>query len=163
MRRRSEIAARPEYFSPSSLTAAATEIRAELETFLENGSLAPEDSEPDFAKAEEGAIVTRQHKTRERDQSIVAEKKRRFAKEYGRLYCEACAFDFEAIYGKRGADFIECHHTKPLAEMVRGHKTKLSDLVLVCAKCHRMLHRQRPWLSMNELRNLTNRNGVRSE
>jgi 5-methylcytosine-specific restriction protein A len=33
-----------------------------------------------------------------------------------------------------------------------GMATKLSDLALLCANCHRMIHARRPWLSMDELR-----------
>jgi putative restriction endonuclease len=34
------------------------------------------------------------------------------------------------------------------------HITKVDDLALVCANCHRMLHRRRPWLNPADLRNL---------
>ena len=30
--------------------------------------------------------------------------------------------------------------------------TKLEDLALICANCHRMIHAQKPWLSVEELR-----------
>ncbi|MDO6522910.1 HNH endonuclease [Shimia thalassica] len=46
---------------------------------------------------------------------------------------------------------MECHHTVPVSEMKPGDKTKLSDLALVCANCHRMIHAKRPWLSIQEL------------
>ncbi|WP_352230624.1 MULTISPECIES: HNH endonuclease [Asaia] len=35
-----------------------------------------------------------------------------------------------------------------------GTKTKLSDLALLCANCHRMIHARRPWLSLDELRQI---------
>jgi hypothetical protein len=41
-----------------------------------------------------------------------------------------------------------------LSEYIQGQKTKLQDLALVCANCHRMLHRRRPWLSIKELNHL---------
>ncbi|WP_394342507.1 HNH endonuclease [Taibaiella helva] len=56
----------------------------------------------------------------------------------GRLACEVCGFDFFQTYGPLGADFIECHHTKPLATYKAGEKTKLADLAVVCSNCHRM-------------------------
>ena len=28
--------------------------------------------------------------------------------------CMACGFNFEAVYGDRGKDYIEVHHVKPL-------------------------------------------------
>jgi hypothetical protein len=79
------------------------------------------------------------------------------AKELGRLRCEACYFDFEERYGSRGKGFIEAHHTKPVETLVEGSKTKLDDLALLCANCHRMVHSTRPWLSIPELRELIQR------
>jgi len=34
------------------------------------------------------------------------------------------------------------------------HKTKPEDIVMVCSNCHKMLHRRRPWLKIDELKNL---------
>jgi putative restriction endonuclease len=33
-----------------------------------------------------------------------------------------------------------------------GDTTRLEDLALLCANCHRMIHRASPWLSVEELR-----------
>ncbi|WP_308114324.1 HNH endonuclease [Streptomyces brasiliscabiei] len=38
---------------------------------------------------------------------------------------------------------MECHHVIPLHEAGEG-QTKLIDLALVCANCHRMIHRRAP-------------------
>ena len=59
----------------------------------------------------------------------------------GKLECEVCRFDFEVKYGERGVAFIECHHIVKLTKLRPHSKTRLEDLVLVCANCHRMLHR----------------------
>jgi 5-methylcytosine-specific restriction protein A len=75
-------------------------------------------------------------------------------KKHGKLACEICAFNFAICYGDRGNGFIECHHTKPVETLTAGDKTNLDDLALVCANCHRMIHRRRPWLSVAELRAL---------
>lgn len=48
--------------------------------------------------------------------------------------------------------FIEAHHTKALASLTENSMTKLEDLALVCANCHWMIHAQKPWLSIQELR-----------
>ena len=60
------------------------------------------------------------------------------------LACEVCGFDFHATYGELGRDYAECHHTKPISTMQPGDTTKLADLAIVCANCHRMLHRPNP-------------------
>jgi 5-methylcytosine-specific restriction protein A len=55
-------------------------------------------------------------------------------------------------YGDLGAGFAECHHKLPLAAGER--RTLLSDLAIVCANCHRMLHRRSPWLTVEELQEI---------
>lgn len=61
----------------------------------------------------------------------------------GRLNCEVprCGFDFEAVYGELGRDYAQVHHLKPLGDRTTPSQTKLSDLAVVCANCHAMIHR----------------------
>jgi|TARA_B100000315_G_C14417827_1_gene514075 5-methylcytosine-specific restriction protein A len=108
----------------------------------------------DEEEGEEGQILTRTHRYRERDTKLVKRKKERFLKEHGSLFCDVCDFDFLKVYGDHGEGFIECHHTKPVSKLEVGERTKLSDLVLLCSNCHRMVHRKRPWLTVRELREL---------
>ena len=106
----------------------------------------------DNEEGEEGKVLTRLHRYRERNTSIVRLKKKQTIKEHKSLTCEVCQFDFAEVYGERGHGFIECHHTKPLSELsLQGETTKLSDLSLVCSNCHRMIHKNRPWLSVAHL------------
>lgn len=104
----------------------------------------------------EGKLVERKHRTRERNANLVAAAKAAFIAQHGRLFCVACKFDFEKVYGKRGRGYIEVHHTVPVSEMRPGDTTKLEDVAIVCANCHRILHRARPWLRMDELEKLLN-------
>ena len=78
-------------------------------------------------------------------------------KHTGRLACEICGFTFGAAYGPRGVDFIECHHVTPLSEIEIGRKTRFDDLALVCANCHRIIHAKRPWLTIEQLREIVAR------
>ncbi|MGO8869009.1 MAG: HNH endonuclease [Alphaproteobacteria bacterium] len=64
---------------------------------------------------------------------------------------------FRRYYGERGEGFIECHHRQPLDALVEGTKTRIDDLALLCANCHRMFHIQRRWLSVEELKTIINR------
>ena len=57
------------------------------------------------------------------------------------MECEICNFNYSKKYGERGKGFIECHHKVPLHKLKPNTKTKLSDLALLCANCHRMIHR----------------------
>lgn len=104
--------------------------------------------------SQEGKLLTRIHRYRERDKKIVKRKKDQTLKQTGSMKCEGCGFDFNETYGEHGRGFIECHHTKPISEMIDGEKTTLKDLSLVCSNCHRMIHRHRPWLTIEELRAL---------
>lgn len=112
---------------------------------------------PDIDEQEghqEGGIIERIHRTRERNSTLIKQKKQAVLKATGTLQCEACDFDFQAVYGDLGKAFAECHHTTPVSEMAKGEKTRLSDLAIVCSNCHRMIHRYRPWKSVAELRAL---------
>lgn len=92
--------------------------------------------------ATEGERRLRTHYTIERRSWIVAEKKRRFREEHGRLFCEVCQTDYEAKYGELWDErAIEAHHVRPLATLDEPTVTELADLILVCATCHRLVHR----------------------
>jgi 5-methylcytosine-specific restriction enzyme A len=129
--------------NPDELAAAAGAIR---KVAAEPGLLALD--EPEDGGVVEGRLLLRWHRTRERKRG--AEKKRAVLRDTGRLACEVCDFDFAAAYGELGAGFAECHHKLPLTAGVR--RTQLADLAIVCANCHRMLHRRSPWLTVEELR-----------
>lgn len=102
----------------------------------------------------EGREVERQHNERERHPAVIRLAKERFKYKHGRLFCQICAFDFCKEYGSIGYDYIEAHHTAPLADSRGAQKTRIADIAMVCANCHRMLHRRRPWLTMDQLRRL---------
>lgn len=99
----------------------------------------------------EGKIVERTHKARERNNQVISLAKEKFKKQNGRLFCQVCGFDFEKVYGDIGKDFIEGHHTIAVSEMTADHKTKVDDIAMLCANCHRMVHKKRPWLTMKNL------------
>ena len=102
----------------------------------------------------EGREFERRHKLRERNQAAVTAAKNSFREKHGKLFCQVCGFDFLDRYGELGRDFIEAHHTIPVSTFKGQVKTKLSDIALVCANCHRMLHKRRPWLEMKDLERL---------
>jgi len=70
--------------------------------------------------------------------------------------CMVCGFNFAQVYGVHGAGYIEVHHLKPVSSLVE--KTLIDpekDMVVVCANCHRMIHRRKNnVLSLDELRTL---------
>jgi 5-methylcytosine-specific restriction protein A len=116
--------------------------------------------EDEDSTAEEGQILTRVHKTRERNQKLVLNKKDDVLTRTGKLACEACGFDFGVRYGSRGQGFAECHHLLPLCDLKPGIKTRIADLAILCANCHRMIHRKKPWLSLGDLKAILSTNST---
>lgn len=104
----------------------------------------------DTYEAEEWRSQLVIHLRHERDRRIVQLKRASTST----LVCECCGFDFGKEYGKWGAGIIECHHRKPLSEIRSGQKTRVEDLALVCANCHRVLHRSTSVLSVERLREI---------
>lgn len=102
----------------------------------------------------EGKIVERKHIARERSSALISQAKEQFKIKHKRLFCEACNFNFEEVYGERGLNYIEAHHTIPVSEMQPSQKTKISDIAMVCSNCHRILHRSRPWLTIAQIKKL---------
>lgn len=70
--------------------------------------------------------------------------------------CDICKFDFGKTYGSHGEGFIEMHHLYPINKGSR--KTSIEDLRPVCANCHRMLHKGKRVLSIEELLEIYNQN-----
>ncbi len=135
---------------PNELKKTAAAIQANIS--LNPKSVSIKYDEIEIAEAEEGRILTRIHTQRERNREIVKKKKLDAMRQKGVLACEVCSFDFERMYGERGIGFAEVHHTKPLHTLVPGSMTKLEDLAILCANCHRMVHAKRPWLELTELK-----------
>lgn len=138
--------------APGEMAAVARELR----DAIVRGDVA-DASEPDLiapeAEAREGRLLLARHLRRERNPALRA-KKLKATKEAGLpVACEVCSFDFRATYGERGTDYIEIHHVLPLH--ASGERaTRLRDLVLLCANCHRMIHRGKTWITPDDLREL---------
>jgi len=71
--------------------------------------------------------------------------------------CSACGFNFAEVYGEIGVGFIEVHHLVALggseAELSSRITDPATDLTVLCANCHRVVHRRRGIvLTLDELR-----------
>jgi 5-methylcytosine-specific restriction protein A len=96
------------------------------------------DSVPKGPALFEDTTKWRYHRRIERNQSIS-----RHVKSVRGYKCEACGLHFEERYGDIGRKFIEAHHLTPLSQL--NGRVKLdahTDFVVLCANCHRMIHRQ---------------------
>ena len=81
------------------------------------------------------------------------------AKEVYGCVCQVCEFDFAKTYGILGQDFAEVHHLNPLSERppeewTAAVQTNIAEVAVLCANCHRMIHRRRPVLSISQLKAL---------
>jgi len=82
------------------------------------------------------------HLRRERAKGLSQAKKAAFRREHGKLFCEQCGMDPVLAFGEAGEACIEVHHAAtPVKDMDDGHITRLSDLLCLCANCHRVTHR----------------------
>ncbi|MFT6794148.1 MAG: 5-methylcytosine-specific restriction protein A [Rubritalea sp.] len=72
--------------------------------------------------------------------------------------CSVCSWNFESAYGDWGKGFAEVHHLVSLGEKRGIRETNPeTDLAVLCANCHRMVHRKRNVaLTLNELRTKLN-------
>jgi 5-methylcytosine-specific restriction enzyme A len=132
-------------------------VQGYLSTFLTRNDLhSPEISmrhvpvptpENEFA---EGKRLMGERKYFQRNPQLVTQ-----AKETYGYTCQVCNFNFQTRYGELGSSYIECHHLNPLSERSNAEHlvvTRLEDVAVVCSNCHRMLHRRRPALTLEELR-----------
>lgn len=103
-------------------------------------------------KVEEGKKILKIHFLRERNQNIIKKSKEMRKKVAGEIRCDICNISFEEFYGDRGRDFIEGHHKNPISQIEEVGVTDIEDIALVCANCHRMIHRKVPWISVEELK-----------
>ena len=58
--------------------------------------------------------------------------------------CQVCGFVFERTYGAWGRGFVEVHHLQELGAVpAEGvEMDPATDLPVVCANCHRTIHRK---------------------
>jgi 5-methylcytosine-specific restriction protein A len=66
------------------------------------------------------------------------------AKKHHGLRCQVCDINFAERYGALGEGFIEAHHLRPIALLEEGKPISYDiaeDFAVLCANCHRMIHR----------------------
>ena len=81
------------------------------------------------------------------------------AKKIHGFNCMVCDFDFESIYGVLGSEYIEAHHLTPLSELpedIPVEQDPETDFAVLCANCHRMMHRKGSPKTVEGLRAILN-------
>lgn len=133
---------------PTSLPSQVIQSKENIENVI-----LEEDDELSFP---EGKEIYRLHKSKERNTELIKIVKLNRLQKDKDLSCEVCNFSFSKQYGELGEGFIEAHHLFPISQLTEETETKISDIALVCSNCHRMLHRKRPWITIEGLKNIYN-------
>ncbi len=87
------------------------------------------------SQANEGEPVEHRSYRRKRDRSL-----RDAAMNRSKGKCEVCAKNYSKVLGGKGLRMLEVHHRKQLASNKAPRITKISDLAVVCANCHALIH-----------------------
>lgn len=104
----------------------------------------------DTAEIREGKRREQRHVAIERSSVL-----RRLALARQGTDCKVCGFSFGATYGPLGDGFAEVHHLAPLGRLRKEMLVDpVADVVVLCANCHRMAHRENPPLDPDQLRGL---------
>ena len=104
--------------------------------------------------AAEGGRALVEHLRRERSRQLAEAKRRAYRSEHGQLNCEACRLSESDLPATIGEGCFEVHHLAPLAGRRTSSPTRIADLALLCANCHRLIHRSHPMLTVSGLREL---------
>jgi len=103
----------------------------------------------DDIEVQEGGPKLVAHFRRERSVRLRAAKVKEVLDRRREIRCEACNFSFQVQYPDIGAEFCEVHHRKGLA--ASGNTvTRLKELAVLCSNCHRMIHRTKPMMSVEQ-------------
>ena len=105
----------------------------------------------------EGAERLRSHLQKERDSNFIKAVKSKAIAQNENLFCEVCGFSFYQFFGELGYGFIEGHHKKSIGLRTEASVTKEKDIALLCSNCHRMIHRKKPMLTIEQLKEIVSR------
>lgn len=100
----------------------------------------------------EGYLLTSRHRSRDRR----LRKKLLGQTADNQLVCKICEFVAPPLERRLRESFFEAHHIRPLSDFEGATSTRVADLSLLCAGCHRFIHRliatKKRWVSIAEAR-----------
>lgn len=114
----------------------------------------PESEIESIVSKPEGKLLTRIHSYKERDRAFVKKVKDYYRSKYGgELICNICELIPNSFYGINGERALEAHHTKPIEMIQPDSITRVDEMAIICASCHRIIHSETPCLTVKEVRN----------
>jgi hypothetical protein len=114
--------------------------------------------DPEFVEGKEKLKI---HLVKERSRTLVNAAKENWLKENkGTVSCITCSFSFDETYGEIGKGYIEAHHKLPISNIASDTVIKIGDLAPVCSNCHSIIHRSRPWLTIEQLKEIVGKRHV---
>lgn len=133
---------------------ASPEATKSLASLIRSVVTASEANEPvrEDIQFVEGRAITELHTRREREPKL---RERLLSSRHGseKLFCEMCGTPPPSSNTALREAHFEAHHIVPLSS-TGTRITRLSDLALLCANCHRLLHRaiaiEKRWLTVAE-------------
>jgi 5-methylcytosine-specific restriction protein A len=121
-----------------STQAEAKRIRANVTALKSLESLEEADDDEEVT---EGSMSEKVHRRRDRARGLRPKVLTRHRKANGgKLHCDCCSAKERKRLGAVAEAEFEAHHKVPLASDAGKTKTKVSDLVVLCANCHRLIH-----------------------
>jgi 5-methylcytosine-specific restriction protein A len=127
--------------APQAAIAAARSIRSTLKTLETLIEVEPTERHEADGEYSEGNLKLRTHRRRERARGLRSKVLSNARKGGGALQCEACGQAERLSLGPAAEAEFEVHHRTPLSESGTSPvKTRVRDLALVCASCHRLVH-----------------------
>ena len=105
-------------------------------------------------RAKEGKRRLVAHFKRERRADLTLAKRNEIRALHGSLFCEACACAERDLPDAIGEACFEVHHKAPLSDVADEVETSLADLAMLCANCHRMIHRSEPMPTVEAFRRI---------
>jgi predicted HNH restriction endonuclease len=137
-------------------------VKSELFGLTNAGSahmLVEADAKPEVEAEEitgkEGRILTRLHVYKERDRKFARQVRDHYRRANGgKLVCEACGTVPVDLYGEAGDRSMEAHHKVPIEELQPDSITPVTEMAMVCATCHRVIHSAKPCLTIEQVRAL---------
>lgn len=139
------IALKSEIFGQTNAGSALTLVEAEAQPPVEAEQIA----------GKEGRLLTRLHVYKERDRKFAKQVRDHYRHAHGgTLHCEACGCVPVKTYGPAGESSMEAHHKVPIEQLQPDSVTLVQDMAMLCASCHRVVHSQKPCLTVGQVRDL---------